>query len=292
VLPYKGYDALLEFGRSSYTASLVARSATQGGGDFEHASVTRHFNSDDSAVIEYYKMSPRYGTTVLPYGIPLNVWGVAWAYPGPWLKGTYQLVGNAFGGSNREGLHAFGTVVRGPWRVSAGAYSYRQIDPSTVENLMSPGFVEVDYLALAPNDVQFGRTKGLDAYAAWTRSRDTISLDYASDSQFRGHAPGVLVDRVEMHYPQMILAEQHRFSPRLLTNVGYARYEASGFWTSTPVHGVEAYGFLNVEADLGRLGQLLIQFRRYGVKGDPSIPGGPPPTLTGTSLVVDHHFSI
>ncbi len=289
--PHKGYDALIELGRAWYNAGLVARPGTEAPGNFQHYQVTRHFNKDDYFGLEYYRMDPRYASMVLPYGIPLNVWGIAWAYPGPWLKGTYQLVNNTWGGENREGLRAFGRVKRGRWSGNLAAYDYRQIEPSTAENMTSTGFVEVDYLILQPNDLQYGRTKGLDAYVSWADDKDTVSLDYGSDSEFRGHALTAPVDGVSMHYPQIVIAERHRFDPTIVGVLGYARYQATGTWTTTPVYGVNALGFAGVQFDLGRYGQILIRFTAYGTKGDPSIPGGPPPTLHGTGLIVDHHFN-
>jgi hypothetical protein len=292
VHPHPGYDVSVELGKAWYNASLVARPGSESPGTYQHYSLTRNFNKTDSVGIEYYRMDPRYATAVLPYGVPMNVWGIAWAYPGPWLKGTYQLVTNAFGGSDREGLRGHATIVRGSWTAAVAAYDYGQVEPSTAQNLTSTGFVEVDYLLLAPGDVQFGRTKGFIGYVSWAGSHDTISADYASDSEYRAHATFAPGDGVDMHYPQWVFAEQHKFSPQVIGTIGYASYQASGFWSTTPVDGTYSSGFLGLEMDLGRFGQVLIQLRRYGIRGAPSIPEGPPPTLNGTGLLVDHHFSI
>ena len=290
--PHGGYDALVELGRSWYDASLVARPGSARYGDFEHVSLARNFNANDTAEIEYYRMDPRYGTLYLPYGEPLNVWGIAWAYPGPWLKGSYQLVTDAWGGSNREGPRVRAAVTRGPWTAAAAAYDYRQIEPSTYQNLTSTGFVEVDYLVLAPGDLTRGRTRGVQTYVAYAGHRDTLSFDYANDSQHRDGTAANGIDDVAMQYPQVVLADQHKVSDALAVTGGYARYHPAGTWSQTPVDGRYGVGFVGAEWDLGRFGQLLVQLRRYGVNGVPSIPGGPAPTLRGTGLVVDHHFQI
>lgn len=289
--PGSGYDATVELGRAWYNASLVARPGTNGIGNFQHYALTRRFNATDNAGLEYYRMDPRYASTLLPYGSALNLWGIAWAYPGPWLKGAFQLVNNAWGGSNREGWRAHATIVRGPWTAGAAGYAYQQVEPSTLDNLTRTGFVEVDYLVLAPGDLQIGHTRGVQGYLAWSRASDKLSLDYANDTQSRGFASFAPVDGVAMHYPQLVLAEQHKFSPGLTAAAGYGRYLAVGSWTTTPVHDAYAFGFAGIEADFGRLGQLFVQLRSYGVRGFPSIPGGPPPTLRGTGVVVDHHFA-
>ncbi|HVA27776.1 MAG TPA: hypothetical protein VNF68_06320 [Candidatus Baltobacteraceae bacterium] len=290
VHPARGYDALVELGRAWYDATLVARPGTALPGNYQHYAFVRHFNAHDDAGVEFYRMDPRYGTVLLPYGIAENVWGTAWAYPGPWLKGTYQLVGDAFGGSNREGLRAHVDLKRGNVNASVALYDYRQIAPSTIDNLTQTGFVEVDYLALAPGDAALGHTRGANAYLAWQLPKDTLSIDLANDAQRRdpdGIAPG---DFVDMRYPQLVLADEHRFGKGFLASAGYARYHLTGTWTTTPVDGTYGVGFVGAEWDLGRAGQLLVQFRRYGLRGVPSIPGGPPPTFTGTGLVVDQHF--
>ena len=48
---------------------------------------------------------------ILPYGVPENVWSVAWSWPGQWLKSTYQAVDNSIIGINREGYRAHADYV-------------------------------------------------------------------------------------------------------------------------------------------------------------------------------------
>ena len=289
--PFHGYDATLELARAWYDAGLVARPGTARPGDYAHIALTRRFDANGDVGIEYYRFDPRYATAILPYGIPENVWGIAWAYPGPWLKGTYQLASNNVAGTNRVGIRAHADITRGRLEAHAAYYAYRQILPSTYDNLTQTGFIEVDYLTEAPGDVTLGQTHGLEAYAAWHWQRDTISVDFARDTQYRGYFGSASGDLVDMRYPQVVFAEQHRFSPNVLAAVGYGRYSANGMWSTTPVIGIYGLGFLGGEFsfDQGRQ-QLLIEVRQYALTGLPSIPAGPPPTLRGTSLVVDHHF--
>ena len=288
--PRKGYDATIELGRAWFDADMVAQPGTAQPGDYQHYALLRHFNSTDDVGIEFYRMEPRYGTIILPYGIFENVWGIAWAYPGPWLKGTYQLVNDAFGGSNRRGFRAHTDYKRGAWSAGAAYYEYRQIDPSTFDNLTHTGFVEVDYLVLNAGDLAYGHTRGLNAFLSYQAKHDTLSLDFANDSQHRDYLPGNPIDGVDMRYPQLVLSDQHKFSTKFIANAGYERYHASGLWTTTPVDGTFAAGWLGGEWDFGRAGQLFVQVRKYGAYGFPSIPGGPPPTLNGTQIVIDHHF--
>lgn len=287
--PHNGYDATVELGRAWFDADRVAQPGTAAPGNYQHYALLRHFNTTDDIGVEFYRMDPRYGTIILPDGIFENVWGIAWAYPGPWLKGTYQLVSDSFGGSNRRGFRAHTDFTRGDWKAGLAYYEYRQIDSSSLDNLTKTGFVEVDYLVEAPGDVTYGHTRGLDAYLSYQKKNDAVSLDFSNDSQHRDFTGNASEDFVDVRYPQLVAAEQHRFG-KFIANIGYERYHAAGMWTTTPVDAAFRAGFLGAEFDLGRSGQLFVQLRRYGVSGAPSIPGGPPPTLSGTQLVVDHHW--
>jgi hypothetical protein len=290
VHPLKNYDALVELGRAWYDAQSVDRLGTALPGDYQHYSLVRHFTADDDAGVEFYRMDPRYGTLLLPYGIAENVWGIAWAYPGPWLKGTYQLVSDSFGGSNRQGVRVHADAKRGNLSASVAAYDYRQIEPSTFANLTQTGFVEVDYLVLDSGDAALGHTRGANAYLAYRLPKDSLSLDFANDAQSRDPDGPYAQDFVGMRYPQIVVNDAHRFSKSLLLSAGYMRYHATGTWTVTPVDAIYAAGLFGAEWDMGRAGQLFVQLRRYGTTGIPSIPGGPPPTFRGTGIVVDHHF--
>ena len=292
VHPFAGYDTTLELGRAWFDAGLVARPNSSKPGNYEHLAFARHFNAHDNAGIEFYRFDPRYATAVLPYGIPENVFGVAWIYPGPWLKGTYQLAGNSAIGANRTGVRAFANFNRGRLRANASYYAYRQIEPSSYDNLTQTGFVEVDYLVESPGNTNLGQTHSVATYLGWQLPLDTIGVDFARDTQLRAYNPAAPGDYVDMRYPQIVVSDVHRFSDDLRAEAGYARYSASGTWTLTPVTGIYTMGFAGVQFNFdSSRQQLFVQIRRYGLTGLPSIPGGPPPTLRGTAIVVDHHIA-
>jgi hypothetical protein len=290
--PGKGNDLTAEFGKAWYDAGVIDRPNTASPGIYEHLAFAHHF-SDADAGIEYYRFDPRYATTVLPYGIPENVWGIAWAYPGPWLKGTYQLVNNQYAGSNRAGVRVHASYTHGKLRANAAYYTFRQLEPSTYANLTQTGFVEVDYLSEAPGDVTLGRTQGASAYLGWQLDRDTFGIDYERDTQFRPYNGTAAGDFVDMRYPQIVVSERHRFADNLVAVAGYGRYAADGLWTTTPIIGINGFGFLGAQWDFdSSRQQLFVQVRRYGLVGLPSIPNGLPPTLRGTEIVVDHHITL
>ena len=290
--PFRGYDVTVQLGRAWYDASLVARPGSTHPGNYQHFEFARHFNKSDDLGVEYYRFDPHYGSMILPYGILENVWGIAWAYPGPWLKGNYQLVSDNVAGSNRLGLRAFGDYVRGKLRLNASYYSYRQVDPSAYANLTQTGFVEVDYLSETPGDSTYGFTHGIATYAGWNLDRDTFGVDYERDTQSRAYNGSATADLVDMRYPQIVLSETHRFSKRLTAAIGYSRFGADGMWSTTPVDGVYACGFLGGEWEFAQGQAVFVQIRRYGIVGLPSIPGNLPPTLRGTAVILDHHITL
>lgn len=290
--PLPGFDATLEYGRSWYESALAVRPGTTQAGNYEHAALARRFDDANVFGVDYYRFDPHYASELLPYGIQENVLGVAWAYPGPWLKGTYQLAYDNVAGSNRVGWRAFASYAPGRLRANAAYYDFRQLYPSTYGNMTQTGFVEVDYLTEAPGDVTLGRTQGVAAYLGWQLPHDTVAVDFTRDTQYRPYSGAAAADGVDMRYPVLVVSDEHRFSSRLLAAAGYGRYGASGVWAGTPVSGIYGLGFAGAqwEFDPGRQA-VMLQIRRFGLVGLPSIPGGPPPTVRGTAFVLDHHIA-
>ncbi|MDQ2991614.1 MAG: hypothetical protein M3R30_02185 [Candidatus Eremiobacteraeota bacterium] len=291
VHPRAGYDLLAELGRSWYDAELVARPGTAAPGVYEHLSLVRHANERDEFGLEYYRDDPRYGTTLLPYGTAENLWGTAWAFPGSWLKGAYQLVADNVAQTNRAGLRFHATSWHKRFEARVALSAYRQLEPSSMANLTQTGFVEVQFLPQADADTTLGRVRSQVAYAAWHFDRDLLSLDFARDTLRRGVRNGAAVDFVDMRYPQLVIQDRHVFSPRLIGVVGYGRYAAGGTWTTTPVEVRYATAFAGAELDFGNGRQLFAQLRTFGLNGMPSIPGGPPPTFRGTAFTLEHRIA-
>jgi hypothetical protein len=100
------------------------------------------------------------------------------------------------------------------------------------------------------------------------------------------------VDFVSINYPQAIGTFQHHWGKKMVAAIGYGRYSANGTWSTTPVLGIYGEAFVGGEWDFTNGQQLLIQLRRYGLTGLPSEPGGPPPTMRGTSLIVDQRIQL
>lgn len=285
--PHAGYDALAELGRAWYDAGLVARPGTTKPGSYVHLNLARHFNDKESLGVDYYRFDPRYATTILPYGVPENVWSVAWSWPGPWLKSTYQLVDTSVVGVNRGGYRIRYDRTSEAFDFHASYASYRQLEPATMDNATQTGFVEGFFLPQLDGFGTHGTLRQAAAYLAWHLKHDDIALDYVRDALHRDAAAPHVEDAVDMAYPQAVLSWQHHFSKRAMGVVGYGRYTASGMWSTTPVRATYDLGFLGGEFAMNERSAVLMQLRAYGTAGAPSAPGGPPPTVRGTALLVE-----
>ncbi len=291
VHPFKGWDALAELGRAWYDAGLVTNPGTSRYGNYEHYSLARHLGSD-VATLEYHRFDPTYATMILPYGMPENIWSVAWSWPGVWLKSTYQLVDNSVIGANRAGYHFKydhnGTNVE----LHASYGDWRQLIPETFANASQVGFVDGFFLLQKNGFATYGRDRQLGLYVAWHLPKDDLVFDGVDDYLSRPADPGQAVDTVAMQTPQIVASWAHHFTKKLLALGGYGRYEAVGTWALTPVDAIYGVGFAGVQFATGPKTALLVEARRYALVGLPSMPAGQPPTMRGTALIVDQRVGI
>ena len=291
VHPFKGWDALAELGRAWYDAGLVTYPGTSHYGNYEHLSVARHLGSD-VATLEFHRFDPTYATMILPYGIPENIWSVAWSWPGVWLKSTYQLVDNSVIGANRAGLHFRYDHNDKNLEFHASYGDWRQLVPETVANASQVGFVDGFFLLQKNAFPTFGRDQQLGLYIAWHLPKDDLAIDGVDDYLSRPADPGQAIDIVAMQSPQVVASWSHHFSKNLLAVGGYGRYEAVGTWALTPVDAIYGVGFAGVQFATGPKTALLVEGRRYALVGLPSMAGGQPPTMHGTALIVDQRVSL
>ena len=288
--PFSGYDTLFELGRGWYNAGLVAEPGTNAPGNYQHYALTRHFNTESDVTVEYYRFDPRYATVILPYGVPENIWAVAWSWPGQWLKSNYQSIDNTIIGINRAGYRVHVDVTHGRLEVHAAGYVWRQLEPITLAQGSQEGWVDGYFLPQFNGQGTQGWQRQAGIFAAWHFLRDDVIADTVWDRSYRpvNNDP---VDLVSMNYPQIVFSLQHHWNKKALGIVSYGRYSANGMWSTTPVQGIYGVGMLGGEWDFGKQ-QLLVALRHAGLVGLPSIPDGPPPTLRGTTLVVNEQFSL
>lgn len=291
VHPLKGWDALVELGRAWYNAGLVSYPGTSHYGNYEHFSLAHHLGSD-VATLEFHRFDPTYGTMILPYGIPENIWSVAWSWPGVWLKSTYQLVDNSIIGANRAGIHFKYDHNNKNVEFHASYGDWRQLVPETFANASQVGFVDGFFLPQKNGFPTFGRDQQLGLYVAWHLAQDDLAFDGVEDYLSRPADPSQAIDTVAIRSPQVILSWAHHFSKKLLAVGGYGRYETIGTWALAPVDAIYGLGFAGVQCATGPKTALLIEGRHYALIGLPSMPGGRPPTMSGTALIVDQRISM
>lgn len=289
--PHAGWDALAELGRAWYDAGLVGNPGTQRFGNYEHFSLARHLGAD-LATLEYHRFDPTYATMNLPYGIPENIWSVAWSWPGVWLKSTYQLVDNSVIGANRAGYHLRYDHDSKYLEVHASYGDWRQLIPETEANASQVGFVDGFFLLQKDAFGTFGRDQQLGLYVAWHLPHDDLAFDGVDDYLSRPADAGQAIDTVNTRAPQAVITWAHHFNDRLLAVGGYGRYAINGTWAFTPVNAIYGVGFAGVQVATGPNMAFLVEGRRYALVGLPSIPGGPPPTMRGTALIVDQKIGI
>lgn len=289
--PIKGWDALAELGRAWYDAGLVTFPGTSHFGNFEHFSLARHFG-DDLATLEYHRFDPTYATIIMPYGIPENVWSIAWSWPGVWLKSTYQLVDNSVTGANRAGFHFRYDHKATRFELHASYGDWRQLAPETEANASQVGFVDGFFLLQKNGYGTLGADRQIGLYLAWHLPRDDFAFDGVEDYLSRVADPGQPIDTVATHAPQIVLSWAHHFNEHLLAVGGYGRYELAGTWATTPVDAIYGVGFAGVQFATGPKTALLIEGRRYALVGLPSTPSGPPPTMRGSTVIVDQRLGL
>jgi hypothetical protein len=291
VHPFRGWDALVELGRAWYDAGLVANPGTSHFGNYEHFSLARHLGSD-VATIEYHRFDPTYATMILPYGIPENIWSVAWSWPGVWLKSTYQLVDNSVTGANRAGFHF--KYDRNDKRLEAHVSygDWRELMPETQANASQVGFVDGFFLLQKNGFGTIGHDRQLGLYVAWHLPHDDIAFDGVEDYLSRDAAPGQPLDVVATRSPEAVLSWAHHFGEKLLAVGGYGRYATVGRWAITPVDAIYGVAFAGVQLATGPNTALLVEGRRYALVGLPSIPYGPSPAMRGNALIVDQKIGL
>jgi hypothetical protein len=289
--PVKDWDTLVELGRAWYDAGPVAEPGSSRPGNYEHFSIARHIEND-LATLEYHRFDPTYATMILPYGIPENVWSVAWSWPGVWLKSTYQIVDNSVIGANREGFHFKYDHDSKYLEAHASFGDWHQIEPETESNASQAGFVDGFFLLQKNGFGTIGRDRQAGLYVAWHLPHDDIAFDGVEDYLDRPADSGQAIDTVAMRAPQLVASWAHHFNAKLLTVAGYGRYESVGTWSTTPVDATYGVGFAGVQFATSANTALLIEGRHYGLTGLPSAPGGLPPTMNGNALIVDQRISI
>lgn len=289
VVPNWNLDGIVEIGRSWYDAQGVAMPGTSEPGGFYHLGLAKTVGRA-TASIDVYRMEPRYATIVLPYGVPENQWGAAWAWPAPWLGSSYQLVDNTELGVNRQGYRLRYFLDKGPIEVHLEFTDLRQIDASTSVTSQQMGFVGGYFPTQLPLRATLGRQKRYGFWTTWHASFGDLTFDFIDDQLAR---PWVVPsDNVALDVPQAVLTYSRHFSPAFVLATGIGRYGMIGTF-SEPVDFAQRIFFVGAIFKETAKASILATFRRNAFGGNPSYPPIPTsPDFTGSQLIVEQRYQI
>jgi hypothetical protein len=287
-------DATVEVGRSWFDAQDVLEPGTQAPGGFYHVGVTHPFGRAAVAA-DFYRWEPRYATAILPYGIPENVWSVAWSWPGVWLKSNYQLADDTTVGTNRQGFRVRYTLDKGPIEVHAAYAQFQQIDQAVLSNVNQVGFVDGFFLPQFDDSGTLGTQHQYALWAAWHPAFGDVVLDYINDTQHRDFVPLHPEDAVSYQAPQIVFTYSRPFGKRAIADIGYAKYAMRGSWAFGPLTNVDYQQsaiFAGAQYAESPHATFLAALRHANFTGLPSEPAGPSPDFNGTVLVVEQRYHI
>ncbi len=287
-------DATVELGRSWYEAQRVLEPGTQAPGGFYHLGVSHPFGRA-AVSADFYRWEPRYATAVLPYGIPENVWSVAWSWPGVWLKSNYQLADNTTVGTNRQGFRLRYTLDKGPIEMHAVYSRFAQIDQAVLSNVNQVGFVDGFFLPQFNASGTTGEQHQYGLWAAWHPAFGDLALDYINDTLHRGFLPSHPEDAVSYQAPQAVLTYSRAFGKRAVADIGYGVFAMRGSWAFGPLTNVDyrqRVAFAGAQYAESPHAALLVALRLASFSGLPSQPAGPSPAFNGSLLVVEQRYHI
>jgi hypothetical protein len=289
----KALDALVEIGRSTYDADHVAEPGTGKAGGYYHLGFS-HTAGRASTGLDLYRNEAYYANALLPYGIPENVWSVAWSWPGQWLKSNYQLIDDFPVNINRQGYRIKYAVKGGgsPLDVRVAFASFAQITPITYANALQTGFIDGFFLP-QPNDAAtLGRQHQYALFAGYHPSWADVTLDLTEDTMRRPAVPGQPQDTVSYDNPEAVLTISRHIGGALIASGGLARYGMRGSFGqgSTNVDFAQRTAFAGLELRESVHASSLLTLRRAAFAGIPTEPGGPPPSFTGTLLVFEQRY--
>jgi hypothetical protein len=266
-----GFDATLDYAHSTYQADGLG-TPTSAGGSWEHISLS-HALGAASVAAHYYRFEPTYATMVLPYGIPENVWSVAYSWPGPWLKSNFQLVDSTAAGVNRQGPSLAYSLDTKVLTASASYSSFRQITPFTSADFRQLGFIDGFFLVQTDaSRATTGSYKRAAAYVGKTFGFGTIGFDFVDDGLYRPAASGQPFDAVAFDAPEFVASWSRTVGDRAVLVGGAGYFGIHGSWadgaaTNVDIGMHEYYAGAQFQEQGGRA--LMITVRRSVMRGAP-----------------------
>jgi hypothetical protein len=287
-------DGVVEYGHSVLAADGVAMPGSGKPGNYYHAGVTKTIRRA-TASFDFYRNEPYYATAILPYGVPENVWSVAWSWPGQWLKSNYQLINNYPVNVDRQGYRIKYQVNGGPLEVHASYANFGQIDPITFTNGSQTGFVDGFFLPQADNAATLGRQNQYAFWATWHAGFADVTVDWAMDAIRRNAAPGHGLDYVSYQTPEYTMYASRRVTANALVTLGYAEYFMRGSFSNTVenVNFGQRQAFAGAQLRESPHTSTLVTVRRSAFAGFATfLTGVPAPDFTGTLFVLEQRIKL
>lgn len=287
-------DGVVEYGHSTYAADDVAEPGTGKPGNYYHVGV-QHDVGRANAGIDVYRNEPFYAQALLPYGVPENVWSIAWSWPGQWLKSNYQLINDFPVNINRQGYRVHYGLENGPIEIKATYATFGQIDPISISNALQTGFVDGFFLPQLDRYATYGRQHQYGFWSVWHAGIGDISVDYDEDTMHRSAAPSQPQDNVSYDAPSYVLSFSRHLAPRILASVSYGQYAMDGSFGQafTNVRFAQHVGMTGVQFEESPATATLISLRWSALNGLPSIPlVGPSPAFSGTMFVFEQRLKL
>jgi hypothetical protein len=287
--------ALVELGHSTYDAAAVALPGTGKAGNYVHLGATRTAGRA-SVTVDLYRNEAYYANALLPYGVPENVWSVAWSWPGQWLKSNYQLINDFPVNIDRQGYRVKFNLKRGdgPLELRAAFANFAEIEPITYSNAVRTGFIDGFFLPQPDAAATLGRQHQYLFFAGWHPRFGDVTFDYAEDTMRRPAVPGHPQDTVSYDNPEAVLTFARRVGSNAQLSLGLARYGMRGSFGQayTNVDFAERVGFAGLQLAQNPHAAVLISLRRTTFGGIPSMLGGPSPNFTGTLFVFEQRYRL
>jgi hypothetical protein len=291
------FDGVAEYGHSNYIADGVAKPGTSRPGNYYHAGLSHPLSRGSlksTASLDLYRNEPYYATAILPYGVPENVWAVAWSWPGQWLKSNYQLIDNYPVNVNRQGYRLKYAFVQNEFDLRLSFANFGQIVPITLANAERSGFIDGFFLPQSDDAPTLGRQHQYALFAGFHPAFGDFTLDYTEDTMRRPADPGQAADLVSYDTAAYVLGYSRPLAKRVLVSASYARYAMRGSFGQafTNIDFQQRVYALGTELSETRTTGTLLSIRRSLFAGRPPALGDPSPAFTGTLFVVEQRVKL
>lgn len=291
-VPFAEGQAVAEYGRATYDTTLSARPGTNRPGTWVHLQYGHPTGIIDWTA-DFYRFEPRYATMILPYGTAENVWSVAYTWPGPWLKGTYQLVDTTAVGINREGVRLRAAIVDRLFEAKVVASVFHQIEPIDVAHATLEGWVEGFYLPQFAGTPTLGQQKQYGAWLAYHPALADLTFEWLEDSQHRDAAAPLGVDAVSLRFPQWTFNMSRRIG-RSLVSAGLARYGLYGNFSAAAINADlrQRVAYVGAQYRQSDALQTQLTWRWYSAAGIPITAGGALPDMHGGQIFLEQRLRL